>query len=93
MLALFNRFELEMTRAQAESASHPGQCDDDVAALVKHPKIARQLRKLDRDKLRAELKEYGAWDDEQLADDAQNLQRIVWIAAGNIVEELAQKRK
>jgi hypothetical protein len=78
--------ELQMTKAQAESASHQGQCDSDVRELSRVPKIARQLAKLDPAKLRSELKEYGAWDEAELADHDQNLQRILWLAAGDIVE-------
>ena len=87
MFASFNRFELQMTRAQAESASHPGPCDSDVEDLVRHPAIARQLRKIAPDAIAAELKEYGAWDAAELADHAANQRRIVWIAAGNISEK------
>lgn len=87
MFAHFNRFELQMTMAQAESASHPGQCDDDVSRLLAVPKIRRQLDKIGPDKIRDELREYGAWDDAELADDDANRERIVWIAAGDIVEE------
>jgi hypothetical protein len=94
MYALFERFELCMTRAQAESASHPGPCDDDVRFLVESiPNIRRQLDRIGADKLRAELREYGAWDETELADDEQNRHRIVWLAAGNISEELTQKRR
>jgi hypothetical protein len=76
-----------MTLAQAQTCFHPGQCDADVLALSREPKIARQLQKLDP-KLVAEcLKEYGAWDDEELADHQQNLQRLLWVAACDIAEE------
>lgn len=78
--------EIEMTLAQAQSATHPGPCDADVMALSQHRKIRRQLERIDPEVLRKELREYGAWDDEDLADHAQNLQRILWIAAGDIVE-------
>lgn len=78
--------KLNMTRQQAESASHQGQCDDDVACLAREPKIARQLARINTATLRDELREYGAWDDGELADHKQNLQRLVWIAAGDIVE-------
>lgn len=88
MIASFDRFELRMTRAQAESASHQGRCDDDVAALVKHPRIRSQLDKIAPDLIRAELKECGAWDATELADDEQNRHRIVWLAAGNILDGL-----
>jgi DNA-binding FadR family transcriptional regulator len=78
--------EIQMTKAQAESASHPGQCDDDVRALSNHRKIRAQLERIDPKTLRDELREYGAWDEEELADHDQNLQRILWIAAGDILE-------
>jgi hypothetical protein len=92
MFAYFNRFELQLTKAQAESVSHSGQCDDDVAALLRDKKIARQLDKISPDKIRDELREYGAWDAEELADDEQNRRRIIWIAGGNICDELVQRR-
>jgi hypothetical protein len=81
------RIELKMTLEQARSASHQGQCDNDVRELSKVPAIARQLAKIDPAILATELREYGAWDDQELADHDQNLQRLVWIAAGDIVEE------
>lgn len=81
-----------MTLAQAQSATHPGPCDSDVLALSRHRKIRRQLERIDPEALRKELREYGAWDDEELADHEQNLQRILWIAAGDIVENQYQGR-
>ena len=87
MIASFNRFEIAMTKKQAAECSHPGACDQDVAALVKTPAIARQLRRIPNVDLVAELQEYGAWDAQELADRAANDRRIVWLAAGNILEE------
>jgi hypothetical protein len=81
------RIELQMTMEQALSASHQGQCDADVLALSKVPRIAKQLARVDPEILRAELKEYGAWDAQELVDHDQNLQRILWLAAGDIREE------
>lgn len=86
MFATFNRFELEMTMRQAQGASHPGPCDADVEELCRAPGIRRQLDKIPADKIREELREYGAWDDSELADNEANRRRIVWIAAGDIVE-------
>jgi hypothetical protein len=78
--------EIQMTMAQAQSASHQGQCDDDVQALSNNRKIRRQLERITPEVLRKELAEYGAWDEQELADHEQNIQRILWIAAGDIVE-------
>lgn len=87
MTTYFNRFTIEMTKAQALSASHQGQCDQGVYALVQHPKIARQLAKICPKDISEELKEYGAWDGDDLSNEGDNEQRIVWIAACNIKED------
>lgn len=89
MFATFNRFELQITKDQALRGSHQGSCDDDVEGLLSLPAIKRQFKKIDPEKIKEELKEYGAWDDEELKDIEQNQARILWIACGNIVEEYA----
>lgn len=76
--------ELRIKRADAASATHPGPCDMDVRDLSAKPYVAKQLEAVDPDDLRKELREYGAWDSEELADHKQNLQRILWIACGDI---------
>lgn len=81
------RIELRLTREDAASASHSGQCDDDVLELSRVPYVAKQLAAIDSALLAEELREYGAWDAEQLTDHDQNLQRILWLLAGDIVEE------
>lgn len=78
------RIEIEMTMEDARYASHQGQCDEDVRAVSEEPYIAEQLAKIKPELLRDELAEWGAWDDEELADHDQNIQRIVWLAAGDI---------
>lgn len=92
MLAPFNRFEIQMTAAEAASATQPGKdALEDVRALLRQPKIARQFRKISDDAIRAELKEYGTWDAAELADTTANRERILWLAAGNITDEIAQR--
>ena len=78
------RIGLQITKAQAASASHMGQCDADVMALSKVPRIARQLAKINPEVLSAELFGYGAWGMEDLADHATNLQRLLWLACAFI---------
>jgi hypothetical protein len=91
--ASFNCFELRLSGACVMDCSHSGPCDSDVAHYA--PEVAAQIEadnfpnKPTPDKIRAELKEYGAWDAEELADDEANFARLVWLAAGNIQEEAA----
>ena len=81
------RIELQISLSDAQSASHQGQCDDDVQALSKVPYISEQLAKIDPETLKGELREYGAWDDDELSDHEQNIQRLLWIACGDIVDQ------
>lgn len=93
MFEQFSRFEIELTKQQASIASHPGQCDADVGALLHVPKVRRMLNRINPDLIREELKEYGAWNDDELNNNDQNRARIVWIAANNIMEDIAIKRR
>lgn len=86
MIAYFNNFTITMTKAQAQSASHPGSCDAEIKALVQLPAIKRQLDKIPTPAIAAELKEYGTWDTKELSDREANDERIIWIAAGNIAD-------
>jgi len=88
MQAYFERFVIKITLKQAKSVSHQGQCDEDVKELLKDKIFLRQFKKIDSESIAAELQEYGAWDKEELKDIEANLERITWIAACNIVEEI-----
>ena len=81
------RIELALTLADAQSASHQGQCDDDVAALLEVPYVAAQVAEWDQGMLREVLREYGAWDAAELGDDAANRARMLWLLAGDIVDQ------
>jgi hypothetical protein len=81
MYATFEGFEIAMTKEQAQDCSHPGSCNADVldvSQAIKRPEGCTPER------LRRALKEYGAWGEDALSNDAENWQRIVWIAAGDI---------
>ena len=82
--ASFNRFELRLPGECVADCSHSGPCDADVAHWA--PRVTRPAD-CTPDALRAELHEYGAWDADELADDAANWARILWIAAGDIAED------
>ncbi len=78
--------ELNITKAQARAGHHQGQCDQDIADLRRVPSIKKQLDRLDPDRVREVLRDYGAWDDDDLSDHDANLDRLLWIACGDIVE-------
>lgn len=81
------RIELQLTKKQAQTGSHSGKCDNDIAYLRQLPTIKRQLNKLDADILKNELDEYGCWDAKELSNHDENLTRILWIACSDILEQ------
>jgi hypothetical protein len=86
-IAVFNRFELGLTTNDVDLCAHSGACDNDVLIVSQKDYVVEQFNRIDKDALRAELKEYGAWDGKELADHTDNCQRIVWLAAWDIREE------
>jgi phage host-nuclease inhibitor protein Gam len=72
---------------QAEQGSHQGDCEADIKKLLKISSIHKQLDTIGNEKIAKELKEYGAWNEEELQDIESNYERILWIACGNIVDE------
>jgi len=89
-IAMFERFEIEMSMDQALSVSVPGQdAENAVNEVLRDPKIIAQLDAIGFASIRDELREYGAWDDDELADDADNQQRIIWIAGGDIRDDFS----
>ena len=83
-------YEFWLTADDARGASHPGACDDDVAALLREPYVAAQLEGIGAAGIRDALKPVGAWEDDELSDDDANRARFVWIAAGQIADELSE---
>ena len=82
----FNYGELRLPLEALLACHHQGACDDDVEAWTQAIDWASQS--MTADDIRKELYEYGAWNDDELADDEANRLRILWIAAGNYQEQL-----
>ena len=83
--ASFNRFELRLPGAAVNDIAQSGSNDEAVALWAS--KVCNEWpERATPDAIRAELKEYGAWDETELADDAENWERLLWIAAHNIVD-------
>ena len=80
------KIELQMTLEQAESVSHPGDCEADTRALLKDPAIAAQFATFAHADIAAELKETGAWDVEELADEEMSRVRLLWLAGCEVAE-------
>ena len=80
---------ITLTAEQARQGHHTGACDADIAELRQDEAIKAQLDALSPDAARDALKGYGAWDDAELADHDANLTRLLWLACGDITEDVA----
>jgi hypothetical protein len=82
------RIELQIDLRDAKDCSHSGSCDSDVEWLRSCPYIIEQLSPISPELVANILREYGAWDDGDLADHEANLDRLVWIACCDLAEEM-----
>lgn len=80
------RIELDIPKGLASLGYHSGACDSDIEELMNIDSIWHQLSKIAPKVLSDELKEFGAWDSEELANHEDNLARILWIACGDLVD-------
>jgi len=78
------RIELRLKLDDAAIGYHGGLCDDDIAYLRTLPYIADQLKALDENLVRDEVAQYSDWDTD---DHDANLNRLLWIACGDLEEE------
>ncbi len=78
---------IEIPDSFAAWTAHPGDCYNGLVKLMQVDEIKAELDKIDMDNLRLELKEYGAWTDEELNNHNDNLIRILWITCCNINEK------
>lgn len=84
-------FEFQLTRNDAERCSHMGRCDEDVEAVRKKKYVKRQLDELSDEEMKEILKEYCCYDEGDTRDDMEAY--IVWLAAGDIVEDIHQQER
>ena len=69
-----------LTQAHIDAVPPSGPADSAIDDLRTLPEIRADLERIPADKLRDELKQYGAWDDAELVDHDANLARILWLA-------------
>ena len=77
---------LNITKAVAFECSKSSNNEDSVNYYMNLPKYRRQLNKLDREQVRAELNDLGAWEDEELENHEDNLQRLFWLKCSDIMD-------
>ena len=76
--------EFQITGECVSDCSHSGQCFPEVEYWEKQ----LDWSNIDPDAIRSELREFGAWDDQELANDLDNRHRILWSAANDISESV-----
>ena len=81
------RIEFQMPLEQAQSVHHSGPCDMDVKALSNMDNIKAITDKLNPEDVRIVVREmFADITDEELKDDAMNIERLLWMAGCDIDE-------
>ena len=81
------RIEVPLTGEEINSICTPGPNDMAVKYVCDKPSLRSWMSRYSKELIREEAKEYGAWSDEELANDEDTLHRIIWILAWNEFEE------
>lgn len=86
MIAPFNYITetLNITKTVANECSRSGDNEYSVNYYMNLPKYKKQLNKLDKAQVRAELNDLGVWEDDELDNHEDNLQKLFWVSCGNI---------
>lgn len=84
----FNYFDFQVKGSIVALCSQSGNMEDNIRQSLEDEELKEELSKLDPDKIRIELKECGTWDEEELKDNEANISRLLWVACGNISENV-----
>jgi len=69
--------------------SQQGDMGENVKSVLENNEEIRiQFYALDKEKVKYSLKEYGAWEDDDLQDHQTNLERLLWCSCCDISEEI-----
>jgi len=68
-------------RGFVSSCSHSGDCQADVESFMNRFVIPN------KEYLADYLRDFGAWDDEELKNHEANKMRLLWIASGDIMDQ------
>lgn len=83
---------LNITKVVATERSQSGNNEYSVYYYMNLPKYKRQLSKIDKTELVNELNDLGVWEDSELENHNDNLQRIFWLSCSNIMDIIYAKR-
>ena len=88
-IAYFNYIEgIELPIDCVNDCSHSGPCDNDVNFWIENDAVKKELSQINSESLIKELDQHGAWSSDELKNHKDNLMRILWIAANDIMEQI-----
>lgn len=86
-----NYLELEVPREFLELIPEMGDAQDSLDAILDNTSYLKYLSHIDAQKLRLELEDYGAWDEQELGDHTENIKRFLWVKALDYKERLFEE--
>lgn len=78
--------ELELKVSTIDACSSSGPCLTAVQLELEEEYIQDQVKDIDPELLRRELSEYACWDEYDLTNHEENLEKLLWIASGDVYD-------
>lgn len=80
-------FEMAFMQIHLDLMPKIGAADAAVEEILTDPFVLDQTDRINAAELREELREYGAWDEEELNDHAANLRRMIWLTVISLKDD------
>lgn len=71
-----------------ETYPQMGSADDWSVMVINDPEVRLELDKILPEKVATELRDLGAWEEDELANHEDNLKRLVWVLVGNYTDSM-----
>ena len=79
--------EFPLTGEQIHCICTSGSNDLASKMVSKDEQVAKWMERYSDEQLKSVILEYGAWDEEELTDRQQNIERIVWLLAWDVFDD------
>lgn len=83
--------ELELTEEQFMSIPRGQDCSPEVKIIRQDPKVEEQLKRMSVESVKTYLFHFCCWEDDELNDHEENLDRLVWLACEDIRENINEE--
>jgi len=80
------RIVIPLTGEEINSICTMGSNDAAVESVCNQPSLCCWMTRYSKELIREEIRSYGDWTEDELSNDENNLQRLVWLLAWDVFD-------